>query len=201
MSLIVIDRPRVREAADVLARAMLDDAAAEYLLPDPDERLTAQREMFTALIARALDEGRVYAFGDPIVGVAVWLRRPPIEGPASPGDSTTRGSAGSPLPPDAVVRAERLAGVLRELRVISRPDEHAYLDSIGVLPEHRRQGIATQLIAAGHAWADEAGLPCALDTLTDENAAFYSRRGYGIVATAAVPGSDVRVTAMRRGTG
>ena len=66
---------------------------------------------------------------------------------------------------------------------------HAYLDSIGVLPDHRRRGIATRLLAAGHAWADGAGLPCALDTVTDENVEFCQRRGYRI-ATAAAASRD-----------
>ena len=66
---------------------------------------------------------------------------------------------------------------MHRLRAISRPDAHVYLDMIGVLAAHRRQGIATALLEAGHAWADGLGLPVALDTDTEENVAFYTRRG------------------------
>jgi hypothetical protein len=55
---------------------------------------------------------------------------------------------------------------------------------LGVLAAHRRHGIATALIAAGHAWAAELGLPAALDTDTrtspsTNDAATSSRRESG----------------------
>ena len=54
-----------------------------FLLPDPAERLDHQRAHYRWLIERALDEGRVDALGDPIVAVAVWLRRPALEDPVA----------------------------------------------------------------------------------------------------------------------
>jgi ribosomal protein S18 acetylase RimI-like enzyme len=199
VSLAEITPRRVPEAADALARAMLDDAFGQYLVPDPAERLVVQRRLYADTIERAMAEGRVDAWGDPIVGVAVWLRRralveaDPTGAPSGPGRRPPVW-----VPPEIAARAQVFGAVLRELRELARPDRHAYLDSIGVLPDHRRRGIASRLLDAGHAWADAAGLPCALDTLTDENVAFYERRGYRIVATAPVPGSGLRITAMRR---
>ena len=69
---------------------------------------------------------------------------------------------------------------------------------IGVLPVHRRQGIATTLMEAGHAWADDLGLPVALDTETEENVAFYARRGYEVTARERSPDSGRELVAMRR---
>ena len=43
-----------------------------------------------------------------------------------------------------------------------------------------------------------AGLPCALDTETVRNLAFYRQRGYQVVAELEVPGSDLTISTMRR---
>jgi ribosomal protein S18 acetylase RimI-like enzyme len=199
VSLMEITRARIREAADVLAEAMLDDGFGRYLAPDPDERLTINRAYYAELIGLAISEGRVDAWGDPIVGVAVWLERPAVtDGEHRSTLTPAAFDAPALLAPDVAARVERFGAVLRQLRERARPDRHAYLDSIGVLPDHRRRGIATRLLAAGHAWADGAGLPCALDTVTDENVEFYQRRGYRIVSVAPVPGSGLCITAMRR---
>lgn len=205
MPLIPITRDRVAEAAEVLAGVMQDeDEQARFVLPDPDERLAFDRALYQMLIGRALDEGRVDAWNDAaddsIVGVAVWLRRPAIDEVEPVRSSIIPGSRPRDLLTlEAAERAERFATVLRRLRERVRPDRHAYLDTIGVLAEHRRHGIAGRLLEAGHAWADAEGLPCALDTETDANIRFYSRRGYRIVASLAVPGTDLRITGMRRG--
>ena len=93
---------------------------------------------------------------------------------------------------------EHFDATMQRLRAISRPDAHVYLDMIGVLPAHRRQGMATALMEAGHAWADDLGLPVALDTDTEENVAFYARRGYVVMARERLPESNRELVAMRR---
>ena len=196
MQVVPIDIGHVGEAADVLAQVMHDDPVGSFLIPDPIERLDHGRRHYRWLIERALDEGRVDALGNPVVAVAVWLRRPALEGPA-PARSHTTVAASPPLPPEALERLDRIAEVMRLLRRASRPDEHVYLDTLGTLPGWRRQGLATRLLAAGHAWADRLKLPRALDTETDENVGFYRRRGYRVIASANVPGSELRITAMR----
>jgi GNAT superfamily N-acetyltransferase len=190
-----IHNDRVAEAADVLVRAMVDEPFSRWLLPDRDEFLAVHHHLFAALIRLALDEGHVDTWGDPIGGVAVWLHRPAVV----PGQRSVRPLGGSnAFPTHASERVERFAAVLRRLRECARPDEHAYLDTIAVLPEFRRRGIATGLLDMGHAWADGEGLPCALETDTAKNVAFYARRGYGVVAELPLPGSGLTVTSMRR---
>lgn len=93
---------------------------------------------------------------------------------------------------------EAFDATMQRLRALSRPEAHVYLGMIGVLPAHRRQGIATTLIEDGHAWADDLGLPVALDTDTEENVAFYTRRGYEVIARARLPDSHRELVAMRR---
>ena len=87
---------------------------------------------------------------------------------------------------------------MQRLRAVARPDRHVYLDELAVVAGHRRHGIATALMEAGHGWADDLGLPVALDTDTDENVAFYERRGYEVVAREPLPYTDRDLVAMRR---
>jgi GNAT superfamily N-acetyltransferase len=190
---------KVAEAADALARAMVDEPFSRWLLPDPNEFLSVHRELYAALLRLALDEGHVDMIGEPVVGVAVWLVRPPI---ATTGTAAAAVRAKRQLPDVfpayATDRVERYSAVIRRLRELARPDRHAYLDTMAVLPEHRRHGIASRLLEAGHEWADAARLPCALDTETAQNVAFYRRRGYQVVAELPVPDTELTISAMRR---
>ena len=187
---------KVAEAADTLARSMADEPSSRWLLPDPDEFLSVHRQLYASLIRLGLAAGHVETSGEPVVGVAVWLVRPPIITAASP--PATKRQLPAVLPAHAADRVERYSAVIRQLRERARPERHAYLDTVAVLPEHRRRGIASRLLEAGHAWADAARLPCALDTETAQNVAFYEHRGYRVVARLQVPGSDLTISAMRR---
>ena len=199
--MVVVTPDRVAEAADTLARGMLDEPSGRWLVPEAQEFLVTFRQLYGRLILLALKEGRVDAWGDPFVGVAVWLRRPSLVDRPPPDRAGAGGLSEGILPTHALDRVERYAAVIRQLRERVRPDEHAYLDTIAVLPAHRGHGIASRLLEVGHAWADEAGLPCALETETKRNVTFYERRGYEVRAEDPVPGSGVLVTAMRRSTG
>ncbi len=195
--MVVVTPDRVAEAADALARGMVDEPSGRWLVPDVQEFLTTFRHTYAHLILLALEEGRVDAWGDPLVGVAVWLRRPALADVAS---FQTAGVARQPtgFPAHAMGRVERFVVTTRQLRERVRPDEHAYLDSIAVLPAHRGHGIASRLLGVGHAWADGLRLPCALDTAATRNVEFYHRRGYEVRSEAPVPDSGLRITAMRR---
>jgi ribosomal protein S18 acetylase RimI-like enzyme len=190
---------RASEAADILVRAFApNDPLREFLAPDPDERERLSAMMFQRSIAGGLSSGRVDAWGDPIVGIAIWLPRPAMADDETPKAAVS--SAYQEFGPEVVERVTRVRAVVDRLRAIARPDRHAYLDEIGILPEHQRKGIATALLEAGHAWADAQSLPCALEAEVDANIAFYRGRGYEVLAIERVPDSNLVFTAMRRAT-
>lgn len=196
VKLVSITSSRIPEAASALARAMLDEPGGRWLFPDPGEFIEVNEQVFIRSMGRALGEGRVDAWDDPFVGVAVWFEQSAI-GEESPRQQPTSGS--SPFVPDhATARVEEFDMLLKRVRRLARPDRHVYLDTIGVLPNRRRQGVATELLEAGFTWADDLGLPCSLDTLDPENVAFYRRRGFDVLASEPLPGSDLTITSMRR---
>jgi hypothetical protein len=103
---------RVTEAVDVLARAMADDPLTRFLAHGPVECDGLRGLLFGRTLEHALAEGRVDAWGDPIVAVAVWLRLQALDDP----DVRSAPPAPSPQPdpwlavlgPDGVERVARL---------------------------------------------------------------------------------------------
>ena len=189
-------RERIAEAATTLAQAMLSEPGGRWLFPDPVEFVDLHEAIFMRTMTRALEEGLVGAWGDPFVGVAVWVEQPSI-------GWESRESERSPVPPlalpeHAAARVEEFDKLLRLMRKQARPDHHLYLDSIGVLRDHRHRGIASALVESGLARADVRGLPCSLDTLDSSNIDFYRRRGFKVVASEPLADSGLTLTSMRR---
>lgn len=185
---------RTAEAVDILLAVFPDFPGSSALEPAEESRIA--RILHERTVESGLAVGQVDVWGDPPVGIAVWLRRPAlgepeIMGPARPNLRAT-------LPVEVIEPLARFEATMQRLRTISRPDRHVYLDMLAVLPGHRRQGVATALIEAGHRWADDLGLPVALDTDTDENVTFYERRGYRVIGRERLPDSNRDLTAMRR---
>ena len=185
---------RAAEAVEVLLQVFPDFPGSNRLAASEERRIARLLHERTVELGMAV--GRVDAWNDPPVGVAVWLRRPPLDGPEPP--RPPRQPLRDLLPGEVVDALERFDATMQRLRAISRPFEHVYLDMIGVLPLHRRKGIATALLEAGHTWADDLGLPVALDTDTEENVAFYARRGYEVMARERLPDTGGELVAMRR---
>lgn len=194
MSVWTLSPDRAAEAVEVLLEVFPDFPGSKRLGATEERRIA--RLLHERTVESGLAIGRVDAWGDPPVGVAVWLRRPALDERQPP--RPPRPPLRDLLPPDVVAALERFDATMQRLRATSRPDAHVYLDLIGVLPNHRRQGIATALMETGHAWADDLGLAVALDTDVEENVAFYARRGYEVMARERLLDSAGELVAMRR---
>lgn len=194
MSAWRLSRDRAPDAVELLLEVFSDFPGSNGLSAEEERRIS--RLLHHRTVESGLAIGQIDAWGDPPVGVAVWLCRPPLVGSEPP--RPLRPRVRDLLPTDVVDALQRFDAAMQRLRAVSRPDAHVYLDMIGVLPVHRHQGIASALMEAGHAWADDLGLPVALDTDTEENVAFYARRGYDVMARERLPDSGRELVAMRR---
>lgn len=197
-----VSEERAEEAGDVLARSMFDDPTSVFIVPDHGERLEMHRMLFTELVRDRSSSGLVEACGEPMAGVALWVRQGAIDEapPSEPSRhrSPAMQAALDRLGPEGSARAGALNDCLAELRRRVAPEPHLYLNLLGVAPERQGEGVGGRLLESGNARADREGVPSTLDTLTDSNIAFYERRGYRVVTTALIEGSAIRVTAMRR---
>lgn len=58
---------------------------------------------------------------------------------------------------------------------------HYYLMVIGIEPGHQRQGLGSALLRPLLQQADEQKLPCYLETMREDNLAFYRKFGFAVV--------------------
>lgn len=61
---------------------------------------------------------------------------------------------------------------------------HWYLMTIGTRTARQGEGLGSMLVEMGTSQADDAGVPCYLETGTDANIAFYRKRGFQIIGQA-----------------
>jgi GNAT superfamily N-acetyltransferase len=178
-------RPAMRADIDacalVLARAFQDDPGTIIFEPDEARRAEILPPFFASFVAASLDEDAApIVSGHPIAGIACWWgpdrHGPSPEAMGASGFGNVLEAAGS----EASARLLAMTGELdaQHQRLTNGP--HLRLDFLGVDPARQGSGVGSALIEHGHRRADAAGIPCYLDTFTEENVRFYERRGYAL---------------------
>jgi ribosomal protein S18 acetylase RimI-like enzyme len=193
---------QARQAAEVLARAFLNDPMSRYLVPDEAKRARLLPIFFSIQVRYCLRYGEVYGTRG-LDGAACWL---------SPGaTSPTLGRlARTALRIPGIRRvpfelgasglrrymdAERYSGAIHER---AAPGPHWYLWLIGVEPACQGKGIGGALMQPVLARASAEGVPCYLETNNAANVAFYEKHGFRVVSDGEVPRRGLRVWAMLR---
>src|SRR5215471_15275531 len=173
-----VTEEQVPAAGEALAAAFVDDPLCVYTQPDIDARLSQFSWFFARLVRHGVKHGAAYchsSHGRPD-GVAVW--QPPQ----------------AEDPPLDLVELEQQFGWeayqrfsayrhferVRSQCMVGRP--HWYLSVLGVRPDSQGQGIGASLLAPGLRNADQAGLPCFLETFVADNLVFYEHRGFDVLA-------------------
>lgn len=168
------DALALRQWVDLLCRAFDHDAHINWLIRQDDGRESALVELFGVLLSEM--GGELHATADH-QAAALWF---------SPGQS-----AGWRAQALFFRRLLMIAGPLRAvLRGIDlkRMDQrhpaepHFYLQLIGVAPEARCRGHASALLQRLLSLAGQAKCPIYLETSSQDNVAFYVRRGFNAIA-------------------
>jgi ribosomal protein S18 acetylase RimI-like enzyme len=185
-------------AANVLVRAFADDPGLLFVLPDRAERVRLAPTLARAMIRFVARCGAPLVTRGTVRGVALWF--PPDAADATSDDFAVTGMADMPrfIGPEALARFNRLANRLDDLHPQLAPEPHWYLTMLGVDPGWQRQGIGEVLMQPIFQAADHDGLCCYLEAPTAENARYYSRRGFQVVAETDIPDSTVHIWHMRR---
>jgi ribosomal protein S18 acetylase RimI-like enzyme len=176
-----LESAQVKPAATVLARAFHTNPG--MIWTNPDERSRPRKLTWFMSVASTIGEryGEVYTTPGGIEGAAIWM--PPGQTTVSLGQMVRAGFLAAPL---------RLGvnSFLKFMRVFSRfehehkktvPGDHWYLFVVGVDPPKQGQGIGSALMAPGLRKADEARLPCYLETDRPEDVIIYQKRGFEVV--------------------
>ncbi len=197
MALLDIDKLKVtdiQEAAQALSRAFHDDPLQTYVLPDPEQRAQRSPDLFATLLHYG------HQFGEAFIsagGAAVWI---PPGGEITPERAAQSGLDQLPsiLGQDAFIKFGQMLDFLQPLAAAAMPQEFWYLMVVGVEPNYQGRGVGTALLRPILKRADEARVPCYLETFNDRNIVFYERLGFEIARDVVEPLSGLRVWTLRR---
>ncbi len=170
-----IQHAQIRVTAEMLTRAFGDSPIMLYLLPQERTRRIGMRAFFVAGLVDAYKYGEAWVatVDGTIVGSAVWLS----PGAYPPGSGRQlqqllRLLAVAPVAPMSLVRSLKY---LRVVQAVHPKPDHWYLATLGVDPAHQGKGHGGALLDAVLGRADEAGIPCYLETDKERNLAYYAR--------------------------
>ena len=159
--------------ADVSARAFEHDPLTEWLVESHSNALKAERQMFLAEWNNSKHYGLIYTDEDR-QGVAVWK---------PPGASVTIGNRIRQIWTmiGSIKLYRRTLAKIRLLLNIEKArtlEPHYYLSLLAVTPEMQGKGLGTALIQPILDLCDKDGIPAYLETETESNVGFYSRKGF-----------------------
>jgi hypothetical protein len=185
VEVVVADLERAEILGRALALAYKANPLVEWMFED-DLSQTRLQGLFTSLIVLGIKKGLVLASnaGD---GASIWF-------PPNPGSmeqlsvtaSTSQWSGG---------RRDTALAMLAEGRPL---EPHYYLDAVGVIPNHRRQGTASALLAPVLTTCDATGVGAYLENSDPENIGFYGRHGFEEVGPLPMPEGAPLVVSMWR---
>jgi GNAT superfamily N-acetyltransferase len=186
-----LKRAQRDRASEVLARAFEEDVLYAHLFRDRDESRRVLRGVFSGVVSYTRAFGEVWTTPE-VEGVACWVAPGRLK--MTPwrmlrtGFAYQRAVKGFEAGPrERFVAGEaHMEWIHREL--VSVP--HWYLWAVGVPPEKQGRGIGGALLAPVLARADAEGVPCYLETQTEENVSFYERRGFDVLAADELPGQQ-----------
>ena len=188
----------IQRASQVLARAFRNDPLASYLSPAVSRRESLLRRFYRWLLRYGVRYGEVHATSDDLEGAAVWL--PPEDGRRALLRMARAGALLLPLTvgPRFFLRSWRYSRHVGGLRLRYSPFPHWFLQLLGVDPDCRRHGHATQLLRSMLERLDRAKMACCLDTANRGNLGFYGALGFRVAAESRLPGTNVDCWLMVR---
>ena len=192
MDVVRLERSRLGEASDVLARAFRDDPAWTWLIPDDERRGRLLPWLFR--VGFEVTAADVWSTPGPVRGAARWL---PPGRPAMRVGPTLRALVATPFRLGAATAPFLAYGrSVEALRAEVAPGPHWYLAGIGVDPSAQRSGVGSALIAPGVEAAARDGLPTVLLTNNEANLPFYERHGFVVVREDDTPRGGPHAWAM-----
>jgi len=146
--------------------------------------------LFTSLVEFGLQHGLVYRSSN-CDGAAIWF--PPIGGDRT-GESNLEVAADT-----AEWSSGRRGDALAVLAAARPAERHFYLDAVGVVPQGRHRGTASDLLKPVLVDCDNDGIGAYLENSDPANANFYARHGFEEVAPLSMPqGAPVVVSMWRK---
>jgi ribosomal protein S18 acetylase RimI-like enzyme len=196
--LVKLNKPHVKPAAEVLARAFRDYPIAEFAFPDIEDRARRAPYMHQFVLSYCIQYGEAYATSERFEGIAAWL---PPENVAVSMWKLIRSGALQLMLKFGTKSGRRMSMFSRCLESAHKrnaPFPHWYLWNIGVDPQFQGKGYARKLLRPMFARIDKEGVPCYLETQKETNLPLYQHYGFKVVEQFVIPGSEFINWAMLR---
>lgn len=168
-----------KQLAETMSAAFFDDPLMKFMVPDEEKRMAKGKWFFEKATVYCDRWGEVYT-NDDVSGGAAWLT------PGNTTMSTMRllrsGFWKMPfrMGLGAFSRFNKLDSAANAVHKKHVPGDHWYLLGLGTHPDDQNSGIGSAAIEIGAVKAATAGLPVYLETMTQDNADYYSKRGFRV---------------------
>jgi GNAT superfamily N-acetyltransferase len=184
--------------AQVAARAFFDDPFTEFLVPDKGRRLARMTPFFRSAFKYGLLYGETYTVPGTADSTALWLAPGKTKMPMR-----RMLRAGMLLPTiglglGGMNRFMGMMNLLEKVHHEKMPGDHWYLMILCTDPPKWGQGLASSVLRPVFSKADSSGLPCYLETFTEKDVQFYTKRGFTTVWEGTIPNKGPHVWTMAR---
>jgi GNAT superfamily N-acetyltransferase len=192
---------QVEDAGAVLGRAFHTNPGMMWLLPDEGSRHKKLSWFMRLGTKVGLKDGEVYTTPGAVAGAAVWF--PPGKTTLTLTQMIAAGVLAAPMRwgVGPFMKFMNTMTRMEHLHKQAMPGEHWYLMIIGVDPPRQGQGVGGALMAPMLRKADDARLPCYLETDKPEDVVFYQKHGFEVVEKFTVKDSPPFWTMQRPPTG
>lgn len=181
-AVVPLERSQQAKAVEVLAKAFNCDPIMQYFYPvEQESRLNSLRWLSNLIVNYCSSSNQIYTTSHELKGCAVWL--PPGAYPMNTLKLLQLGFYQFPFK----VQWRKIGGFLSIFNTMEHyhhedmQSPHWYLVMLGVAPNYQGQGVGGSLIQPVLAQADEAGLPCYLETSTERGVNFYQKHGFEVL--------------------
>lgn len=191
-NIIILNKTQVIAAGEVLGRALKDDPVSVYDIPDKEKRHVIMKHVFQYTSCLGVKYGVTHATSNKLEGVAVWL--PYINKPYKRliNIRCLLKAKVYKMGAEASKRIRPFEERSKQVHLESAPDDHWYLQTLGVDPSFQGKGYGSLLMDFMLEKIDNTRpLPVFLETSTEINVKFYKRFGFEVVLEEIVPDTNV----------
>jgi hypothetical protein len=187
---------RLDSLATVLSRAYHGNPSLTYLIPGAEVRRIVSPSLFLSVIRAGQLYGEIHTTenGDC---VSVWIN-PAYEPSSRRIVRVSRMSLPLGLEWGIAHRCMKLAANIQEIRKRLAPLPHWHLMVLGAETCRPEKAVGEALVEPVLLRADSKGIPCYLQTFSEENLAFYRNYGFKVTGAGRISGGGPNFWALTR---
>ena len=195
---IRLNKSNAKTATEVLVKAFWNHPPLQDYFPDEAEREKIAPYFFSLTVFNGIRYGEVHTTSPDLEGIAVWL----------PSDNypVTLWRLLRSVPPSEIrgfgrYGGSRMRGLGQYIDAVHgrlAPFKHWFLQTIGVAPQFQGRGYSGRLLRRMLTRIDQAGLPCYLETLEEQNVRLYEHFGFAVAEESKIPETNLTNWAMLR---